>query len=152
MVSFVLRPTNSCFGVTLLTATQNTGGVTTPTVWTVAVAELLPVLVSGLLPATVAVFVWAPTVLGVVTSVIVTDAPEAIVPMLQFRIAPPVQEPCVVVADTKVLPAGIGSAIVTPVASLGPLLVTTVVQWMFPATGGCVGCTPAFVLTWSTVS
>src|SRR5439155_25049971 len=99
MVSFVLRPTNSCFGVTLLTATQNTGGVTTPTVWTVAVAELLPVLVSGLLPATVAVFVWAPTVLGVVTSVIVTDAPEAIGPMLQFRIAPPVQEPCVVVAD-----------------------------------------------------
>src|SRR5262245_8483049 len=67
IVSFVLRPTNSCFGATLLTATQNTGGVTTPTVSTVAVAELLPVLVSGLLPATVTVFVCAPTVLGVVT-------------------------------------------------------------------------------------
>src|SRR5438128_6840135 len=80
----------------------------------------------------------------------VTGAPEAIVPMLRFRIAPPVQEPCVVVAETKVLPAGIGSAIVTPVASLGPLLVTTIVQVMLPAPRVCVAGEPAFVIERST--
>ena len=79
-------------------------------------------------------FVCAPTVLGVVTRVIVTDAPAAMSPIVQLRIAPPVQLPCVVVADTNVLPAGIGSATSTPVASLGPLLVTTIVQVMFPST------------------
>src|SRR5436190_19169053 len=128
IVTVVLRPTNSCFGVTLLTATQGTGGVGVPTTSTVAVALLLLVFVSGLLPATVRVFVCRPTVLGVVTRVIVTDAPAAIGPMVQLRIAPPVQVPWVVVADTNVLPAGIGSDTTTPVASLGPLLVTTIVQ------------------------
>src|SRR5436190_1674659 len=34
-------------------------------------------------------------------------------PILQVRIAPPVQLPCVEVAETKVLPAGIGSVTVT---------------------------------------
>ena len=41
-----------------------------------------------------------PVVLGVVTSMIVTFAPAAIRPMLQVRIAPPVQLPCVVVEET----------------------------------------------------
>jgi hypothetical protein len=41
--------------------------------------------------------------------VIVTDAPASIVPIVQLRIAPPVQLPCVVVAETNVFPAGIGS-------------------------------------------
>src|SRR5947209_7983021 len=104
----------------------------TPTVWTVAVAWLLAVFVSGRLPDTVTTFVWAPTVDGVVTRVIVTVSPAAIGPMLQVRIAPPVQVPFVDVAETKVLPAGIGSVIVTPVSALGPLFFTTIVQVMFP--------------------
>ena len=53
--------------------------------------------------------------------------------MLQFRIAPPVQEPWVVVAETNVFPAGIGSAIVTTGVRVGPLFVTTIVQVMLPA-------------------
>src|SRR4051794_39253642 len=146
----VLRPTNSCFGVTLLTATHGTGGVMTPTVWTVALAVLFAVFVSGRLPTTLTVFTWAPTVLGVVTRVIVTDAPAAIVPMVQLRIAPPVQVPCVVVAETKVFPAGIGSATTTPVAVLGPLFVTTIVQVMFPSPRVCVAGEPLFVTERST--
>src|SRR5207253_6464703 len=70
IVSAVLRPTNSCLGVTLLTATQYTGGGTNGAVtWTVAVAWLLAVFVSGRSPATVAVLVCGPAALGVVTSV-----------------------------------------------------------------------------------
>ena len=56
------------------------------------------------------------------------EYPTAIGPIVQLRIAPPVQLPLVIVADTNVLPAGIGSDTTTPVASLGPLLVTTIVQ------------------------
>src|SRR5215475_1146794 len=104
-----------------------------PLTWTVADAWLLPVFVSGRLPLTVTVFVCGPAADGVVTRVIVTDAPAAMFPMLQVRIAPPVQVPCVDVAETKVLPAGIGSVIVTPVSALGPLFVTTIVQVMFPS-------------------
>src|SRR4029079_11403542 len=102
-------PTNSCLGVTLLTATQNTGGGMKGAVTsTVAVASLLPLFVSGRSPATCTVFVCVPAALGVVTSVIVTDSPAAIGPMVQLRIAPPVQLPLVEVADTNVFPAGIG--------------------------------------------
>src|SRR5438445_288358 len=43
-------------------------------------------------------------------------------------IAPPVQVPCVVVTETKDVPAGSGSATLTPVAPLGPLFVTVIVQ------------------------
>src|SRR5205823_12511754 len=61
IVSFVVRPTKSWFGVTLLTATQyTTGGGNVCVIWTVAVAVLLPVFVSGRLPTTVTVLVWAP--------------------------------------------------------------------------------------------
>src|SRR5215471_1389073 len=99
---------------------------------TVALAVLLAVFVSARPPVTVAVFTWLPAVLGVVTRVIVTEAPAAMFPMLQVRIAPPVQVPCVDVAETKVFPAGIGSVIWTFVSALGPLFVTTIVQVMFP--------------------
>src|SRR4051794_31997051 len=134
IVSVVFRPTNNCLGATLLTATQGfSGGGVNLCVSTVAVAVLLAVLVSGRSPTTFTVFVCCPTVLGVVTRVIVTDAPAAMSPIVQLRIAPPVQVPCVVVAETNVFPPGIGSAIVTPVASLGPLLVTTIVHVMLPA-------------------
>src|SRR4029077_15024631 len=86
ILSPVLRPTNSCFGVTLLTATQGVGGVGVPTTSTVAVALLLPLFVSGLSPPTVTVFVCTPTALGLVTRVIVTDSPTAIGPIVQLRI------------------------------------------------------------------
>src|SRR5436190_7086350 len=71
-------------------------------------------------------------------------------PILQVRIAPPVQLPCVEVAETKVFPAGIGSVIVTPVAALGPWFVTTIVQVMFPCPRSCVAGEPALVTERST--
>src|SRR5438477_10196767 len=113
---------------------------------TVAVAVLLARVVSGRLPDTTAVLVWVPVALGVVTRVIVTVAPAAIGPMSQFRIAPPVQVPFVVVEDTYVFPAGIGSEIFTPVSLLGPLFVTTIVQVMFPVPSTWVAGEPAFVI------
>jgi hypothetical protein len=65
---------------------------------------------------------------GVITIVIVTLAPAVIVPMLQLtRPAAWEQLPCVELAETNVVPAGSVSPAVTPVAVLGPLLVTTTV-------------------------
>ena len=92
---------------------------------------LLAVFVSGRSPTTETVFVWVPAAVGVVTRVIVTVALAAIVPMLQLRIAPPVQVPCVEEAETNVFPAGIGSVIFTPVSVSRPLFVTTIVQVMW---------------------
>src|SRR5262249_19520595 len=66
-------------------------------------------------------------------------------PMVQLRIAPPVQVPFVVVTETNVFPAGIGSAIFTPVSALGPLFVTTIVQVMLPSPSVWVAGDPAFV-------
>ena len=97
MVTVVLRPTIRWPGVILLIAMQ---GATNGPTSTVAVAVLLVRFVSGLSPDTTAVLVCSPTWLGVVTSVIVTVAPAFIVPMSQFRVAPPVQVPCVVVDET----------------------------------------------------
>ena len=86
------------------------------------------------------------------TSVIVTDSPAAIVPIVQLRIAPPVQLPLVVVADTNVFPAGIGSVTTTPVSSLGPLFVTTIVQVMLPLPSSWVAGEPLFVTVRSTMA
>jgi hypothetical protein len=86
----------------------------------------------------------------VVTRVIVTFSPAAMSPMVQWRMAPPVQEPFEAVADTKVFPAGIGSAIVTPGSVSGPLFVTTIVQVMLPSPRVCVAGDPAFVTERST--
>src|SRR5438046_5675940 len=148
-VSVVLRPTISWPGVIRLTATQ--GGVMISwVISTVAVAVLLATLVSGRLPDTTAVLVWVPGELGVVTRVIVTVSPAAIGPMSQFRIAPPVQVPFVVVEDTYVFPAGIGSEIFTPVSLLGPLFVTTIVHVMFPVCRIWVAGEPDFVIARST--
>src|SRR5438309_9394275 len=73
------------------------------------------------------------------------------VPLLQLRTAPPVQVPWLLVAETKVLPAGIGSAIVTPVSVSGPLLVTTIVQviWL-PGFSSCEAGEPDLVIARST--
>jgi len=54
--------------------------------------------------------------------VIVTDPPAGIVPRSQRKIAPPVHVPGVVDADTNALPAGVESAMVTPVAASGPVI------------------------------
>src|SRR6266487_6243560 len=106
-VSVVLRPTISWPGVIRATLTQGGVMMFCWVISTVAVAVLLATLVSGRSPETTAVLVWVPVALGVVTRVIVTVAPAAIVPMSQFRIAPPVQVPWVEDAETKVFPAGI---------------------------------------------
>jgi hypothetical protein len=97
------------------------------------------------LPATVTVLVTVPATVGVVTSVIVTELPAGIMPRLQRRIAPRVHDACVVDAETKVLPAGIGSTMLTPVAVSGPLFPTTMVQVMFPAPNFYLAGEPAFV-------
>ena len=96
-----------------------------------ALAVLFAVFDSVSLPTTVAVFVSVPAVVAVVTSVIVTDAPFPMVPSWQVISAPPAQVPCVVATETKLVPAGSGSATLTPVAVSGPLFLTTIVQVMF---------------------
>src|SRR6516162_6524668 len=73
-------------------------------------------------------------------------------PMLQMSVAPPVQVPLVVVADTKVLPAGIGSVTVTPVSSLGPLFLTTIVQVMLPWPRSWTAGEPVLVIERSTIA
>src|SRR5690242_21679907 len=102
MVRVALRPTIRWPGVIRPTATQKiTCGATTTTL---ALAVLLDRFVSGLSPITTTVFVWVPTTLGVVTSVIVTFWPAVIVPMSHLRVAPPVQVPWLLEAETYVLP------------------------------------------------
>jgi hypothetical protein len=102
------------------------GGLKTPRggafTTTCALAVLFAVFDSGSLATTVAVFVSVPAVVAVVTSVIVTVPPLRIVPSWQVISAPPAHVPCVVETDTKVVPAGSGSARLTPVAVSGPLL------------------------------
>src|SRR5438046_5458888 len=127
IVSVVLRPTKSVFGPTRTAVQKRTGGVNGPCTTTEAEAVLLAVFVSCSLPTVVAVFVTVPVALAVVTSVIVTDEPTAMFPSWQLTTAPPVQVPTEEVTETNVVPAGIGSATVTPVAPFGPLFVTTIV-------------------------
>jgi hypothetical protein len=71
-------------------------------------------------------------------------------PMAHETTAPPVQVPCVVATETKLVPAGAGSATVTPVAALGPLFVTTIVHVTFPASDAGFG-VPIFVIDRSIV-
>src|SRR5205814_887327 len=108
-----------------------------PWTTTEAVAVLLAVFVSASLPTTVAVLLIEPLVDAVVTIVIVTDAPFARLPRLQLTTAPPVQVPCELVTETNVIPAGSGSATLTPVAASGPLFVTVSVQvTLLPSVAG----------------
>src|SRR5437764_4601797 len=119
---------------------------------TVAVAWLLAVFVSGRSPETATTLVCVPATVGVVIRVIVTDSPAAISPIVQLRIAPPVQVPSVDVAETKVFPVGIGSVIFTPVSLLGPLFVTTIVQVMLLSPRVWVAGEPALVTERSTMA
>ena len=86
-----------------------------------AVDELLPGAGSDVAAETVAVFEMVPAndELDVYVLVIVTVAPGARVPRVQGKAVaqPPLFE-------TNVMLAGVGSATETPVAVLGPLLVT----------------------------
>src|SRR5712691_8099223 len=128
IVSTLLRPTKSVFGDTRTAVQYCTGGTSGPFTTTEAEAVLLAVFVSCSFATVVAVSVSVPVAPAVVTSVIVTDVPTAMLPSWQLTAAPPVQVPCEVATETNVVPAGTGSATVTPVAPFGPLLVTTIVQ------------------------
>src|SRR5579862_5257976 len=83
----VERPAYSCFGVTI-TAVQYVIGLPSLVTRTFAVAWLFVVFDSGRAPLTSAVFVSWPESAGsgVVTSVIVTEAPFCIVPRSQLSV------------------------------------------------------------------
>jgi hypothetical protein len=90
-----------------------------------AVAMLLVVLGSLSLPATLAVLLMLPALLGITTIVIVALAPLFRAPRLQIIILLRLQFPWLGVAETKLTRGLVGnmSITVTSVASEGPLLV-----------------------------
>src|SRR5215212_5518847 len=88
---------------------------------------------------TVAVFVNVPCVLGsFTTSVIVACAAIFIAPRVQMTVDVPAQLPCVGVAETKLVPAGIVSVTTTFAAIVGPLFVTAIVYVTFEPPRNCV--------------
>jgi len=86
-----------------------------------ASAELSASFGSGSLPETRARFVRVPAAAGVTTIVTFASAPCRIVPSAHVTGADPLHEPCEVLAETSVTPAGSVSARTTPVAAVGPL-------------------------------
>jgi hypothetical protein len=105
----------------------------------VVVQLLLPVFGSVTPLVTLAVLLSVPTAAapGVTTMVTVALAPLAKVPIEQVIVAVPVQLPGLDVAETNVTFAGKVSVTVTPVAALGPLLVTRMLYVRFwPANTG----------------
>jgi hypothetical protein len=95
----------------------------------VAVALLFALLGSASVAVTLAVLVIVPPALGAITEIVtVADPPLAIVPRLHVTVPLAcVHVPWVAVADTKVTPAGNVSVKVTPLAPLGPALLTLTV-------------------------
>jgi hypothetical protein len=93
----------------------------------VVVKELFRAFGSGVVEATLAVFVSVPDVVAVTTRVIVAVAALFIVPSVQVTVVVPLQVPTVEAADTKVAPVGSASVVVTAFAVSGPLLVTVIV-------------------------
>src|SRR5215831_18121025 len=98
----------------------------TPACVVVAVALSLPVLSFGVpvieavfVNVSVAVVVFAGTETTIET--VAELVPAARVPRLQVTVAVPVQVPCEAVEETNVVPAGIGSVTVTPVAAVLPV-------------------------------
>ena len=92
------------------------------------VLELLPGVGSGLVVETVAVFPTGPGAEGSVTVRAIDAEPGfAIVPSVQVTVVVPLQLPCVGVAETKVVPAGMMSVTVTFAAAVGPALLTAIV-------------------------
>src|SRR5438445_10105469 len=121
-------PTRIDFGETASAVQYCTGGVNGPFTTTDADAVLLAVLDSASAPTTVVVLVSVPVWSEVVTSVIVTVAPLAMLPSWQLMIVPPVQVPCVVLTEPKDVPAGSGWATFTAVAPVDPVFGAVIVQ------------------------
>jgi hypothetical protein len=93
-----------------------------------AVAELLFVFGSLSAAATEAVFETDVLLFGIFSvSVIVAAAPLAREPRVQVMGEPFTHEPCVVVAETKVVPAGSVSDTTTLLAPFTPLFITVIV-------------------------
>src|SRR5262249_29389878 len=92
---------------------------------TLTVEELLAALGSNSLDVTEAVFGMLPEPVGVITMVMVAEAPLVRLPSEQVIVGGLVQVPCEEATETKVATAVGGvSVTVTPVAGSGPLLVT----------------------------
>src|SRR5262249_61822611 len=96
----------------------------------VADAVLLAVFGSVCWPATVALLVIVPPLFGAVTTIVaVALAPLARLPIVQVTVPELLTQP--VLADTNVTPVGSGSVTATPVAGLGPAVLTDRVQENF---------------------
>jgi hypothetical protein len=95
----------------------------------VAVALLFALLGSASVAVTLAVLVIVPLEVGALTTIVtVADPALAIVPRLHVTVPLAcVHVPWVAVADTKVTPEGSVSVTVTPLAPLGPALLTLTV-------------------------
>ena len=107
---------------------DNAGIDNAGTTVTVAVLVSFAAFASGFADVTVAVFETGPGVDGsVTTSEIVALAPLAIVPRLHVTVDVPLHDPWLGVAETNVVPVGIVSVTVTPVAGDGPALSTLIV-------------------------
>ena len=93
-----------------------------------AVPALFPGVGSFSDAVTEAVLETVVAVLGIlIVSVMVAVEPFVIEPSAHETVVVPLHEPCVVVAETKVVPAGRASVMTTFVAPVGPLLVTVIV-------------------------
>lgn len=92
------------------------------------VLELLAAFPSGLVVETTAVLATGPGAEGSVTASAIEAEPAlAIEPSEQVTVVVPLQLPCVGMAETKVVPAGIASVTVTFAAAVGPAFVTRIV-------------------------
>src|ERR1700753_1164346 len=109
------------------------------------VALLLPGDGSVVALATVTVSTTGPATEGMTTMVIVAWPPFGTVPRLHSSAVPPAQEPWLELTETRVMPGGRVSATVTPEASSGPVLPTTIeyVSWL-PTVAGA-GVAPAVI-------
>jgi hypothetical protein len=92
-----------------------------------AVTALLAVSRSVSFLVTLAVLLMVPATVGVTTIVTVALAPLARVPRVQVMVLVPLQLPWLADEETNVTPEGRVSVTATPVAVLGPLLVTVMV-------------------------
>src|SRR4051794_26997936 len=90
----------------------------------VALEELSDGTGSGSVAETVAVLVMVPVAVALAVMETVALAPLLSVPRAQVTVVVPLHEPCVVVAETYVVPAGNVSLTTTFVAAIGPLFVT----------------------------
>jgi len=120
-----LPPATTGSGLSVLVTDRSAEAVTV----VLAVALLFALLGSASLAVTLAVLVIVPPDVGAVTTIVTVALPAlAIVPRLHVTVpALWVQVPWVGVADTKPTPAGKVSVKLTPVATLGPALLTLTV-------------------------